>query len=213
MPSQLSSAQKGTRLRDSDELMHRITAGDEAAAKQMVRQHLPLVMSLAVRMLGNQQEAEEVAQDAFLKLWKQAAQWEPGRALASTWLRRVAANACIDRLRARRSRALLDGEEQSVGARQQLDLEEKDLQSAMMAALEKLPERQKLALTLCYFEGLGQREAAGFMEVSEHAFESLLARARRGVKAELSSSWEQLLPDHSEVDRFAASDISGGVKK
>ncbi|MCF6199274.1 MAG: sigma-70 family RNA polymerase sigma factor [Hyphomicrobiaceae bacterium] len=213
MPRDLSSAQQQVRLRDSDELMRRIAAGDEAAAKQMVRQHLPLLISLAVKMLGNKQEAEEIAQDAFLKLWKQAAHWQPGRALASTWLRRVASNACIDRLRARRSRALLEGEEQSVGARQQLDLEEKELQDAVKAALEKLPERQKLALGLCYFEGLGQREAADLMEVSEHALESLLARARRGLKAELSSRWEQLLPDHGEVDRFATSDISGGVKK
>lgn len=213
MSSIVSPASQKAGSREDDDLMRRIAAGDQKAAKDIVEHHLPLLMSVARYMLGNEAEAEEIAQDAFLKLWKQADKWEPRRALISTWLRRVASNLCIDRLRQRRTRALTAEDDRPVAARQQLELEEKDLKQRVNSALEKLPERQRLALTLCHYQGMSQKEAVQVMEISEHALESLLARAKRGLKASLESEWKQLLPDRTQVDGHSEEDIPKRVKR
>jgi len=198
----VSPAVQGTGSHEDDDLMRRIVAGDQVAAKQVVDDHLPLLISLARYMLGNEAEAEEIAQEAFLKLWKFAGNWQPGRALIATWLRRVASNLCIDRLRQRRTSSLEAQDDQPVAATQQLELEEKDLAQRVNAALMQLPERQKLALTLCHYQGMSQREASQVMEISEHALESLMARAKRGLKSSLEHEWKQLLPDQGGIGDY-----------
>lgn len=196
-----------------DELMSLIASGDQQAAKKVVEKHLPLLVGLGRQMLQNQAEAEEIAQEAFLKLWQQASDWQSDRALIATWLRRVASNLCIDRLRQRRTRVISEADEQPIAATQQLDLEEKQLRHRVNAALDKLPERQKLALTLCHYQGMSQKQASQVMEIGEHALESLLARARRGLKSSLETEWKQLLPDRSEVDGHSRTDIPKRMKK
>jgi RNA polymerase sigma-70 factor (ECF subfamily) len=208
-----SPARKKAGCREDDDLMRLIAAGDQKAAGKVVEDHLPLLISLARHMLGNEAEADEIAQDAFLKLWKQADKWEPGRALVSTWLRRVASNLCIDRLRQRRTRAMTAQDDQPVGATQQLELEEKELKQRVNMALDGLPERQKLALVLCHYQGMSQRQASRVLEISEHALESLLARARRRLKASLENEWRQLLPDRAQVERHNEADIPKRVKR
>ena len=76
-------------------LMARVAAGDRAAARAVVDRHLPGLVSFAWRMVGDRATAEDVAQDAFLKLLRQAPRWKP-KAQIGTWLRRVARNRCID---------------------------------------------------------------------------------------------------------------------
>ena len=212
MPEQ-SPASERAGSREDDDLMCAIAAGDQVAAKQVVENHLPLLMSLARHMLGNEAEAEEISQEAFLKLWKQATSWQPERALIATWLRRVASNLCIDRLRQRRTRALGEQDEQPIAPTQQRDLEEQDLALRVNEALEQLPERQKLALTLCHYQGMSQRQASAVMEISEHALESLLARAKRGLKTSLELEWKQLLPDRDGVGEYGEADLPQRVKK
>jgi RNA polymerase sigma-70 factor (ECF subfamily) len=182
--------------------MKAIASGDDNAAKLVVEQHLPSVLALARHMLGSEEEAEDVAQEAFMRLWKQADKWEPGRALIITWLRRVASNQCIDRIRRNRTVPLSPTDEFPVAAVQQHDMEEQQLQARVSAALQELPERQRLALGLCHFQGLSQAEAANEMDISEHALESLLARARRGLKQKLEKEWQGLLPDSSDLGAF-----------
>ncbi len=199
--------------REDDDLMCAIAAGDQAAAKQVVERHLPLLMSLARYMLGSDAEAEEIAQDSFLKLWKQAKNWQPERALIATWLRRVASNLCIDRLRQRRTVALDPQDDQLVAPTQQRDLEDKHLALRVNQALTLLPDRQKLALTLCHYQGMSQKQAAQVMEISEHALESLLSRARRGLKKSLEHEWKQLLPGRYERNEYGKTDLPQRVKK
>jgi len=183
-----------------DDLMNAIKAGDQAAARTVVQRHLPAITALARQMLGNEAEAEDVAQEAFLRLWRQADKWTPGRALIITWLRRVASNLCIDRMRAQRTTRLSPVNDPPVAAAQQVQMEEGELRRKVSAALRKLPERQQLALTLCHYQGLSQKEAALAMQISEHALESLLARARRSLRALLEKEWRGLLPDRPEVE-------------
>ena len=90
-----------------DELVARVANGDETACRLLVDRHLSRVIAVARRMLGNQSDAEEVAQEVFLRVWTHADRWEPGRAQFSTWLHRVATNLCLDRLRRRPIRSKL----------------------------------------------------------------------------------------------------------
>ena len=212
LPNRSPAIERAGSLED-DDLMRAIASGDQRAAKQVVERHLPLLMSLARYMLGSDAEAEEIAQESFLKLWKQAKNWQPERALIATWLRRIASNLCIDRLRQRRTTALDPRDDQPVAPTQQCDLEEKHLAQRVNQALTLLPKRQKLALTLCHYQGMSQKEAAQVMEISEHALESLLSRARQGLKKSLEHEWKQLLPDRHGVGEFGETDLSQRVKR
>lgn len=190
----LSGGGRGGNSSD-DELMRRIGSGDAAAARIVVEQQLAGLVAMARGMLRSDNDAEDIAQEAFVRLWKQAGEWQPGRALIRTWLRRVAANLCIDRLRSQRTRPIAPEEDWAVAARQQAGIEERQLVERVNAALADLPERQRLALTLCHYQGLSQDEAAATMDISIEALESLLARARRTLKAALATEWRGLLPD------------------
>lgn len=149
----------------------------------LMERRLASVHRLAFRLLGDAHEAEDVAQEAFLKLWAHAPDWQPGRARLSTWLHRVASNACYDRLRKRKPDLpgeALDPEDDRPGAH--ATLERAQRWDALQAAMMQLDPRQRTALSLCYDEALPQREAAAVMEISEKAYESLLVRARRALK-------------------------------
>ncbi len=182
------------RLADQ-ELMERVSQGDAAAVQQLVNSGLGRVLAVARRMLGDDVEAEDVAQDAFLRLWRQADQWEGGRAKVSTWLYRVTVNACIDRLRARREETVKDMPEITHPATQDQTLEEEDLQRYMDEALQALPRRQRTALVLFHYEDLSMHDVADIMEVSVDAVESLLGRGRRALKKKLEAHWKAFLPE------------------
>ena len=85
-----------------EELLARVASGDPASVRALVARKLPRLLSLAGRMLGDATAAEDVAQEVFLRVWKQAPRWRPGAARFDTWLHRVALNLCYDRLRRRR---------------------------------------------------------------------------------------------------------------
>ena len=152
-----------------------------------MERRLATVHRLAFRLLGDRFEAEDVAQDAFLKLWSHVPDWQAGRARLSTWLCRVATNACYDRLRKKRPSLpgdALEPMDERPGAL--VVLERRERWDALQAAMMDLPERQRLALSLCYDEAMPQREAAAVMEMTEKAYESLLVRARKALKAKVS---------------------------
>lgn len=155
-------------------------------------------------MLGDAAEAEDVAQEVFLRVWKAAPQWRPGGALFSTWMHRVAMNLCTDRLRRRRETpaedagaTLADGAPSPASA-----LQAGERRAAVEAALAALPERQRAAIVLAHFQELPAAEAAAILEVSVEALESLLARARRALKAALAAQVADLLGD-PEGARFS----------
>lgn len=207
MPSDEASSGRGkpgagssqSEAREADQaLMERVSQGDAQAFQQLVDSGIDRVLSVARRMLGDEAEAEDIAQEVFLRLWRQAEKWEGGRAQVSTWLYRVTVNSCIDRMRGRREDTVAELPEIPGEATQQHTLEETDLQQYVEAALQKLPERQRAALVMFHYESLSMKEVAETMDISVDAVESLLARGRRALKKSLKSHWMAFLPDMPE---------------
>jgi RNA polymerase sigma-70 factor (ECF subfamily) len=170
-----------------EELLVRVARGDPAAARALVGRKLPRLLSLAQRMLGDAAEAQDVAQEAFLRIWKQAPRWRPGAAKFDTWLHRVALNLCYDRLRRRREVATeVPPERPDPGPAPDRGLLAADVGARVSAALARLPDRQREAIVLAHYQELGNIEAAAVMGVSVEALESLLARGRRALRAALA---------------------------
>jgi RNA polymerase sigma-70 factor (ECF subfamily) len=178
-------------LNDDDDpdvpLLQRVGRSDASAVRELVARKLPRLLSLAQRLLGRRGEAEEVAQEAMLRVWKQAAQWQGGHARFDTWLHRVAVNLCYDRLRARHDEASSDELDEhadpALAPDESLQAAQRSRQVA--AALAALPSRQREALVLQYYQDLSNTQAADVMGISIEALESLLARARRNLRDRL----------------------------
>ncbi|MEP6790550.1 MAG: RNA polymerase sigma factor [Ramlibacter sp.] len=169
------------------ELLARVGRGDPQAVREMVARKLPRLLSLAGRLLGRRGEAEEVAQEAFVRIWKQAAGWQPGQARFDTWLHRVALNLCYDRLRRRRDEEPYEDAHEPVDPAPEPDekLQAAQRSQRVEAALAALPARQREALVLQYYQELSNGEVSALMGISIEALESLLARARRALRAQL----------------------------
>jgi RNA polymerase sigma-70 factor (ECF subfamily) len=183
---------------DEPALVTRVAGGDAGAFRVLVNRHLSAVVATARRLLGDEAEAEDVAQEAMLKLWSMAATLEVTAVGIRPWLRRVATNQAIDRIRSR-SRVDVTDEvpEQPQMPEQGRDMDQREATARVRSALAGLPERQRMALTLFHFEGLSQIEVGRALGVSDEAVESLLARARRALKAELKDEWRDLIPSES----------------
>lgn len=166
-------------------LLARLAEGDDEAARQLAARHLGRLHGHAMRMLGDRAEAEDVVQDTFIKAWRIAPRWREGQARFSTWLYQVTSNACLDRLRRRRPTEDIDERvDASPGPGPEAVLAEAQRGARVQAALDALPPRQKQALLLFHHQGLSQAEASAAMGISEDALESLLARARRTLRAQ-----------------------------
>lgn len=175
-------------------LVGRLRSGDPTAFRELVGRHIGVVAGIARRMLKDEAEAEDIAQEAMLRLWRSAAGLELGPGGLRPWLRRVTSNLCIDRVRSGQRTVVTDEvPEVADPATQVTNLEGQELASRVAAAMQALPERQRLALTLFHHEGLSQVEVGQAMGISDEAVESLLARARRALKAGLASEWKELL--------------------
>ena len=159
----------------------------------MVTRFLPRAYRVALRMLGQVADAEDVAQEAMIRLFAQAPHWQAGQAQVSSWLYRVTANLCLDRLRQRGfqpldaadavAAPLTDAVAQMTG---------KDRLAALSAALATLPDRQRLAVVLRHIEGLSNPEIAAIMAVGVEAVESLMARGKRRLTAALAGRRDDL---------------------
>lgn len=179
-----------------DALLVLYANGDAAAARVLTQRLLPVVFAYASRILGDRTEAEDIAQEAMIRLWRVAPDWRQGEAKVTSWLYRVVTNLCTDRLRAgrrRRAEALDDVPEPADSAP---DAEgamiAADRMGALQAALDDLPERQRQAVVLRHIEGLTNPEIAEVLGVGVEAVESLTARGKRALQAHLAGRREEL---------------------
>jgi RNA polymerase sigma-70 factor (ECF subfamily) len=178
----------------SDEaLMAEIRRRDEQAFTRLLARHLDPVHRYLKRLTGSAADADDLAQETFLRVWEKADTYRAGQVAVTTWIHRIAHNRAMDWFRSRRTRAAThpdaDPAEQAAADPTPLQARLRSERGARLeAALRRLPESQRSALLLCHVQGLTNRDAAVVMAVSVRALESLLARARRRLKTELLSS-------------------------
>ena len=165
-------------------LVARIGQGDEAATRLLVGAKLPRILALAGRMLGDTAEAEDIAQETFVRAWRQAPRWRPGAARFDTWLHKVTLNLCRDRLRRRREGMLPEMPDVADPAPQaDAVLDDAAQGRSVQRAIAALPARQREAILLVHYQDLSNIAAADAMDVSVEALESLLSRGRRSLRA------------------------------
>jgi RNA polymerase sigma-70 factor (ECF subfamily) len=164
--------------------MERLADGDREAFAALIRRHQRLVLSIAFRFLGDGAEAEDAAQEVFLRLWGAAGKYRPESALPA-YLRALTVNHCLD-LRRRARFVVLAGDVERPGEQDpHAELEATERQEALGRATQSLPPSQRMALVLFHMEGLSVKEVAELMETSSKAIESLLSRARAGLRERL----------------------------
>ena len=172
---------------DDDVLMARVAARDAEAFRALIDAHAGKAHRIGWRMLGDVVEAEDVAQEAMLKLWEQADRWQAGGAGVGAWLNRVATNLCLDRLRRRRFASDEEVPERVDEAPlADAAMDEEWMRNRAMLAVQALPDRQRAAIVLTYYEDCSNLAAAEILDLNIKAFESLLLRARQALKAGLA---------------------------
>jgi RNA polymerase sigma-70 factor (ECF subfamily) len=186
-----------TEPRSDEDLMVAIAAGDQLAFSRLVERHLSRTVGLATRLMGVRADGEEIAQEAFGRVWSHAARWRPigggGNAKFTTWLYRIVVNLAIDRKRRPSMASMEDAEEPADEADDGFaQIHRRQVADQVTTAMAALPERQRIALSLCFFEGMSNVEAAAVMGLSVGAVESLLVRARRTLRTELIGVYDEL---------------------
>jgi RNA polymerase sigma factor (sigma-70 family) len=167
---------------DDDALMRRVAVADASAFRTLVEVHGAMLHRIAYRMLLDAAEAEDVAQESLLRLWRDASKWQAGHSGVAAWLTRVAMNQCLDRLRRRKfasDDAVPEREDESPLAPDTIDAEAS--RARVASAISDLPERQRAAIVLTYYEDMSNNAAASLLDMNIKAFESLLLRARSAL--------------------------------
>lgn len=189
-------SEKAATLTDipDETLATQVGEGKRQAFEELVRRHAVKFHAFAYRYLKQEQEAEDVVQDCFIKFWQRPKTWDPERGSKfTTWFYRVIMNACHDRARARkRSEPLSEDIERAPDDGMDVDakMQKRDTARIMRDHLNTLPDRQRQAVTLCFYEGLSHKEAAEVMETSAKAVESLLMRAKAALRLRIDNREE-----------------------
>jgi RNA polymerase sigma-70 factor (ECF subfamily) len=177
-----------SREETDDDLLRAAASGSERAFGLLVARHIDRVRSIAKGFTGNLADADDIAQEVFLTVWRKAASWEPGAARFTTWVYRITANKCIDRHRRMRLRRWIgleavesvlasdDDPERTIAGRGALEI--------AMRAMANLPDRQRMAIVLSVAGEQSNAEIAEAMGLSVGAVEQLLVRARRALRNE-----------------------------
>jgi RNA polymerase sigma-70 factor, ECF subfamily len=171
------------------ELLARSARGDRRAFDKIVTRYGPVALRVAARMAPDRQAAEDIAQEAMVRVWRCAGEFDARRARFSTWLYRIVVNLCIDSRRRPQPVPLpedFDPVDPSANAAQIMEVDER--RAALVTAIDELPSGQRAALILVYDEGLSGAEAAQVLGVSTKAVERLLARARARLRELLAAS-------------------------
>lgn len=184
---------------EDGELLDRLATGDEVAFRMLVERHIDRAYAIALRIVGNAADAEDVVQDTMLKVWSHRGRWQHGRAKFSTWLYRVISNRCIDLRRKPRNEnveAVPEVADAQLGAVE--IIERNELNDMLELAMQRLPEQQRIAVILSYHENMSNGEIAQVMDTTVAAVESLLKRGRQQLR--------QLLRKHERDIRTAFTD-------
>ncbi|CAA7612235.1 RNA polymerase sigma factor [Candidatus Terasakiella magnetica] len=170
-----------------DHLLHAISGGDREAFKRLMTRHARPMLALATRITRNADDADEIVQEVFLKVWATASKWRPdGKAKFATWLYRVVLNACLDRGRRKSFSPLEDAGDPPDPAPAGLDVAMARQRDGVLAEIMgEMPPRQRQALSLYYFSDLSAPQAADVLDLSVSALEALLVRGKRTLKAAL----------------------------
>jgi len=169
------------------DLMARIAQGDGRAFRTLAERHAGSALRLARRILGNEALAEDIVQDALLRVWTNAPRWRPEAAFR-TWLYRVVFNLCLNAKRRVPDLPLANGEQVAdPGFAADAQLEGRERDRRLAAAIGALPERQRGAIVLSYQEGLSNAEIAAVLDTSVSGVETLLVRAKRTLRAALGN--------------------------
>ena len=173
---------------DDQQLMLLIVGGDSNAFSVLASRYLSQIKKFAYRYVGNLSDAEDVAQETMIRLWKHAASWQPQGFSLRTWLYRITYNLCIDEIRRKKPVSELTYDGQAVSENQpDQDLYQQQKDDIVNKMLDELPERQRTAINLCVYQALSNQDAANTMGITVEALESLLARGRRSLKKSLMS--------------------------
>lgn len=179
-------AREGAR---DEELLAAIAGGDDVAFESLVRLHLDAIHGYLFRLTRSRSDAEDLAQETFLRVWQKAGNYQPGRVKVTTWLHTIAHRLAIDSFRKKRELPAADGLEmidpEADPAIRQAAAEQQRLLSQ---ALGELPERQRAAVLLCQVQGFSNAQAAEILGVKVRALESLLARGRKALRQALFAS-------------------------
>ena len=169
---------------DEPRLVALVRKGDQRAYSELVERHLPAIEFYAKRIVTDNTLAQDIAQDVMVVLWQRSSDFNPNNARLTTWLHRIAHNRCIDIMRKRQREVSWDPSE-SEHRLTEFDTPRK--QKPIDVALMRLPESQRTALVLTYYQNLSNREVAEIMNSSVRALESLLVRARGNLKKQLET--------------------------
>jgi RNA polymerase sigma-70 factor, ECF subfamily len=172
-----------------DVLLERVAANDQGAFRVLVERHIDRAFGLALRILNNRADAEDIVQDTLLKIWLHRGRWESGRAKFSTWLYRVVTNRCIDLRRQPRNEDLEQVPE--VADEKPLviaEIQKHEVNTMLDVAMGRLPDQQRVALILSYHENMNNSEVAEVMQTTVAAVESLLKRGRQRLRELLRRS-------------------------
>lgn len=180
-------------------LMERIGAGDHAAFRQLVEIHQNAVIGTVAKMLGNPSDAQDIAQQVFLRIWRNAKRYRPD-AKFTTYIFTITRNLVFNETRRRGRKKEVSSDEREENSNLRLadrperqpdaELLQDELQQAVDAAIAALPETQRLAVVLRRYEQLSYDEIAGVLELSVSAVKSLLFRARTSLRESLSGYLE-----------------------
>jgi RNA polymerase sigma-70 factor (ECF subfamily) len=172
--------------RDDSELLALVQAGDHHAFAVLVRRHTLRFYRLAFRFMQERAAAEDIVQDAFLKIWEQPWRWQPRHNIRfTTWFYRIVVNLCLDARKKKKALPLDDEFAASVadgGSGHSEILSQQQLQDILEAEIATLPARQRTALNMCFGAELSNQEAADAMGLQLKALQSLLMRAKATLK-------------------------------
>jgi RNA polymerase sigma-70 factor (ECF subfamily) len=176
-------------------LMQLVSGGDTAAFERLVERHQRLVIGTVAKMLGNNSDVEDIAQQVFVRVWKSAHRYVP-RAKFTTWLLKITRNLVFNEMRRQKRHAHVPlqveaGEDERPvkdehASAPDTSLLEQELQGAINAAIAQLPESQRMAIVLRRYEELSYEEIAEVLDQSVPAVKSLLFRARTELRTSLS---------------------------